>query len=84
MFKKSLVAALVAAPLAIAAMLVQHGLTRPAEAQQPQVQRKVLMTQDLPIPGQQAVMVLVELPAGSREGRHSHPGQPSPTCLKAR
>jgi quercetin dioxygenase-like cupin family protein len=46
----------------------------PATAQQPAVQRKVLMTQDLPIPGYQSTMVSVELPAGAREGRHTHPG----------
>src|SRR5262245_28539515 len=46
----------------------------PAIAQQPTVQRKVLLTQDLPIPGYQAVMAAVEIPAGGREGRHTHPG----------
>jgi len=46
----------------------------PASAQQPTVQRKVLLTQDLPIAGYQIVMAAVELPAGAREGRHTHPG----------
>jgi quercetin dioxygenase-like cupin family protein len=46
----------------------------PAIAQQPTVQRKVLLTQDLPIPGYQTVMAAVEIPAGGREGRHTHPG----------
>ena len=46
----------------------------PAMAQEPTVQRKVLLTQDLPIPGYQAVMAAVEIPAGGREGRHTHPG----------
>jgi hypothetical protein len=41
---------------------------------QPTVQRKVLLTQDLPIPGYQAVMAAVEIPVGGREGRHTHPG----------
>jgi len=49
-------------------------ITVPATAQQPTVQRKVLLTQDLTIPGYQAVMVAVEIPAGGREGRHTHPG----------
>ena len=44
----------------------------PAAAQQ--VQRKILLTQDLPIPGYEMVMVAVEIPAGGREGRHTHPG----------
>ena len=46
----------------------------PASAQQPTIQRKVLLTQDLPIPGYQTVMAAVEIPAGGREGRHTHPG----------
>ena len=46
----------------------------PAIAQQPTIQRKVLLTQDLSIPGYQAVMAAVEIPAGGREGRHTHPG----------
>ena len=46
----------------------------PAIAQQPTIQRKVLLMQDLPIPGYQAVMAAVEIPAGGREGRHTHPG----------
>ena len=45
-----------------------------AMAQQPQVQRKVLLTQDLAIPGYQTVAALVEIPPGGREGRHTHPG----------
>jgi quercetin dioxygenase-like cupin family protein len=43
-------------------------------AQQPNVQRRVLLQQDLTIPGQQAVLVEVTIPAGGREGRHTHPG----------
>ena len=45
-----------------------------ASAQQPTVQRKVLLTQDLPIADHQIVMAAVEIPAGGREGRHTHPG----------
>ena len=44
----------------------------PAGAQQ--VQRKILLTQDLPIPGYEMVSVAVEIPPGGREGRHTHPG----------
>ena len=43
-------------------------------AQLPAVQRKVLLQQDLTIPGYQAVLVSVEIPVGGREGRHTHPG----------
>lgn len=45
-----------------------------ASAQQPTVQRKMLLKQDLPIAGYQAVMAAVEIPVGGREGRHTHPG----------
>jgi quercetin dioxygenase-like cupin family protein len=34
----------------------------------------VLLTEDLPIPGYQTVMATIEIPAGGREGRHTHPG----------
>jgi quercetin dioxygenase-like cupin family protein len=46
----------------------------PATAQEPTVQRKVLLTHDLAIPGYQTVLGAVEIPPGGREGRHTHPG----------
>ena len=46
----------------------------PTTAQEPTVQRKVLLTHDLAIPGYQTVMAAVEIPPGGREGRHTHPG----------
>jgi|SRR5215831_11395482 len=47
----------------------------PVAAQQPtMIQRKILITQHLPIPGYQIVMAAVELPPGARSGRHTHPG----------
>jgi quercetin dioxygenase-like cupin family protein len=54
-----------------ATLLTTHTLVI---AQQPTVQRKVLLQQDLTIPGYQAVLVSVEIPVGGREGRHTHPG----------
>jgi quercetin dioxygenase-like cupin family protein len=45
-----------------------------ASAVAQQVQRKILLTQDLPIPGYEMVLVAVEIPPGGREGRHTHPG----------
>ena len=45
-----------------------------ANAAAPTVVRKVLMQQDLPIPGQTLALVSVEIPVGGREGKHSHPG----------
>lgn len=44
------------------------------DAQQPQVERKVLLQQDVAMPGYQNLMVAVTIPAGGREGRHTHPG----------
>lgn len=43
-------------------------------AQAPQPTRKVLLQQDLAIPGYTAALVAVEIPVGAREGRHTHPG----------
>src|SRR5262245_25873335 len=40
----------------------------------PNVQRRVLLQQDLQIPNYQIVLVEVTIPAGGREGRHTHPG----------
>jgi quercetin dioxygenase-like cupin family protein len=66
MFKKTLVVAAFAMPFLLAPVL----------AQQPTVQRKVMMAPaDLVAPGYQSAMVLVEIPAGGREGRHTHPGE---------
>jgi quercetin dioxygenase-like cupin family protein len=45
-----------------------------ATAQQPTVTRKVLLQQDLAIPGYVAALVAVEIPAGGREGKHTHSG----------
>jgi len=57
--------------IAACALLV---LSSAAVAQQPNVERKVLLQQDLTIPGYQNVLVAVTIPAGGREGRHTHPG----------
>ncbi len=57
----------------VVAMLV--GLAAHAVgAQQPAVERKVLLQQDVTIPGYQNVLVAVTIPVGGREGRHTHPG----------
>ena len=42
--------------------------------QKPNVTRKVLMQQDLQIPGYSVALVSVEIPVGGREGKHTHPG----------
>jgi quercetin dioxygenase-like cupin family protein len=41
----------------------------------PSVKRTILLKQDMTIPGREAVMALVELPPGGKEGRHTHPAE---------
>jgi quercetin dioxygenase-like cupin family protein len=48
--------------------------TNSAAQNQPNVTRKVLMQQDLNIPGYTTALISVEIPVGGREGRHTHPG----------
>jgi quercetin dioxygenase-like cupin family protein len=55
-------------------LFVILALTAAAAAQQAQVERKVLLQQDTAAAGYQNVMVAVTIPAGGREGRHTHPG----------
>jgi len=43
-------------------------------AQAPAVKRTVLLQHDTSAPGFEAVLVAVDIPAGGREGRHTHPG----------
>lgn len=66
---KSAVLFLVVAAFSSLALL----LAAPA-AQQPTVSRKILLKEDSAVPGYQEVFVMVEIPAGGREGRHTHPG----------
>ena len=58
----------------IVAAMVVIGVLAVAHAQQPPVERRVLLQRDLTIPGHQAVLVAVTIQAGGREGRHTHPG----------
>lgn len=59
--------------LAVATIVV-IGIASLANAQQPTVERKILLQQDVTVPGHQAVLVAVTIPVGGREGRHTHPG----------
>ncbi len=43
--------------------------------QAPSVKRNVVLKQDMEVPGREAVMLFVELPPGSAEGRHTHPAE---------
>jgi len=60
--------------MVVAALLTASAATAIVRAQQPNVERKVLLQQDLTIAGYQNVLVAVTIPAGGREGRHTHPG----------
>lgn len=44
-------------------------------AQAPAFKRTILQQADLSVPGREAVMAMVEFPAGSETGRHTHPGE---------
>jgi len=59
---------------ALIAAVAVIGAATPLNAQAASVERKVLLQQDLTIPGYQAVLVAVTIPVGGREGRHTHPG----------
>jgi quercetin dioxygenase-like cupin family protein len=38
------------------------------------VERKVLLQEDLSVPGQQVSLIAVTIAVGAREGKHTHPG----------
>jgi quercetin dioxygenase-like cupin family protein len=53
---------------------IAASLATSSAMQQPAVTRKVLLQQDLAIPGYTTALIAVEIPTGVREGRHTHPG----------
>jgi quercetin dioxygenase-like cupin family protein len=61
--------------VAMAVVLGLAGIQASRAQQEPSVKRTVLLKQDTSVPGREAVMALVELPPGSTEGRHTHPGE---------
>jgi quercetin dioxygenase-like cupin family protein len=71
MFKKSIRLIVIALVVAVGSAAAQQ----PAAPAAPTVTRTPLLTKDLPMPGGYvATLVSVELPVGSREGRHVHSG----------
>ena len=61
----------------VLAVAIATALAAPAllVAQAPAVKRTVLLQHDLMnVPNYQSALVLVEIPAGGREGRHTHAG----------
>lgn len=65
---------LLAVCLAVSAFAALSASVPSDAAPAPTVSRRVLLTQDLSIPNYQTAFVEVIIPAGGREGRHTHPG----------
>lgn len=63
-----------AVPVAVGALAMVYASMPSDAAPAPNVSRRVLLTQDLSIPNYQTNFVEVIIPAGGREGRHTHPG----------
>jgi len=59
---------------AVAFGAITASVSDAAPAAAPNVQRKMLRQQDLSIPNYSTALVEVTIPAGGREGRHTHPG----------
>jgi quercetin dioxygenase-like cupin family protein len=60
---------------ATGAILLVVGLGGVAAQQAATFKRTVLQQFDLSAPGREAVQAMVEFPAGSETGRHTHPGE---------
>jgi len=65
----------IAALSAVAIVLGAAGIHGIKAQQAPSVKRNVVLKQDMTILGREAVMALVEIPPGGREGRHTHPAE---------
>jgi len=59
--------------VALFSLLSIAGASAP-HAQPAAVKRTVLMRRPTTVPGYEVVMLEAEIPAGAREGRHTHPG----------
>jgi len=56
---------------AVAVLLTTGALV----AQKPGIQRTVVLTKDLSVPGREAIVARVEIAPGASAGRHTHPGE---------
>jgi len=65
---------LLALSVAVGAFAMISASMPSGAAPAPSVSRRILLTQDLSIPNYQTNFVEVIIPAGGREGRHTHPG----------
>jgi len=61
--------------VAIGVVVAAAGFQGLRAQQTSSVKRTILLTQDMTIPGREAVMATVELPPGSAEVRHTHPAE---------
>jgi quercetin dioxygenase-like cupin family protein len=60
--------------LVIASVLVILAALPAPGQQKPMAERKILLRQDLPMPGYEVVQALGIIQPGGREGKHTHPG----------
>lgn len=65
----------IAIPGCIAALTLATALTAARAQQESPVRRNVVQKHDLRAHGQEGVMAVVDLPAGAREGKHTHPAE---------
>ncbi len=59
----------------VSLLLIAAGIAAQNAPAAPAVKRNIVFKQDMSLPGREAVMAWVELPAGSREGKHTHPAE---------
>jgi quercetin dioxygenase-like cupin family protein len=72
--KRRAVRLLTCLPLLLLGIIFLGGNQTASAEEQSALQRKSLRQEDSPIPGYQMIMNMVEIPAGAREIRHTHPG----------
>ena len=73
MLKKSMTRIAVVTAIVVFGLLAARALVS-GQTAAPTVKRTVLLQHDVSAPGYEALLVQVEIPAGGREGRHTHPG----------
>ena len=62
----------IVAAAAVVLFVVGAGVQAQYAQTAPSVKRTILLKQDMTIPDREAVMVIVDLPPGAAEGRHTH------------
>jgi quercetin dioxygenase-like cupin family protein len=72
--QRCVVILLICLPILLLGVMLPEGNDTASAEEQSVIQRKSLRQEDSPIPGYQMIMNIVEIPASSREVRHTHPG----------